>query len=76
MASKSRNKAKTRHKVSVNTYINPRENVYKSTVVIGRPAKCLEDSEPFRAQCIAAGSQLGTQARNIIQPITNPINMY
>jgi len=53
---------------TANTYIDLSKNINKSTVVIGRPAECLEHSEPFRAQSIAAGGQLSTQTRNVIQP--------
>jgi len=53
---------------AVNTYINLRENIYKSTVVIGRPTKCLEHPKPLWTQSIAAGGQLRTQAWNVIQP--------
>jgi len=54
--------------VVVNTYIDLSENINESTVVIGWPAESLEHTEPFRAQSIATGSQLGTQTWNVIQP--------
>jgi len=56
---------------SVNTYIDLCENINKSTVVIRRPAKCLEHSKPLWTQSIAACSQLSTQTWNVIQPATN-----
>ena len=50
------------------TYIDLREDVYKTTSLIGGAAESAEYTEPLTAERVTAGRQLSTKDRHLIQP--------